>query len=392
MRQEGEQLLELVEQTRGLIRSDREAAAALLARGRAGRGDPAGARLQHLLPPRERRRAGAPRPRAARPSASATAAGCRRPSTGSPPPGSRARSWRREVARLGVRPVFTAHPTEAARRTVLYKLREIAELLDEPGERRARPRRLEETVDLLWQTDELRIAQPDVVDEARNAVWYLDGLHARRRPARCSRSSPTSCAGSALELGAGARGRSPSAPGSAATATATRTSGRTASRPRARAPARPRPARRDRGRRRAAPRPVELGADRGRHAGAAGVAGARPRAAAGGRAALPAAERRGALPAEAHLHPAEAREHAPPAGRRAAARAGPRLRGRRRAARRAAPGARLARRAPRRADRARPARARDAHARRASACTWPRSTSASTPTRTTTRSASSSTG
>jgi phosphoenolpyruvate carboxylase len=80
-----------------------------------------------------------------------------------------------EVGRLGVRPVFTAHPTEAARRTVLYKLRQIADLLAAAGSRVTG--RLEETIDLLWQTDELRIARPDVVDEARNAVWYFDGLH-----------------------------------------------------------------------------------------------------------------------------------------------------------------------------------------------------------------------
>src|SRR3954468_1282266 len=85
-----------------------------------------------------------------------------------------------EVGRLGVRPVFTAHPTEAARRTVLYKLREVADLLAEGGPRGTA--RLEETIDLLWQTDELRIARPDVVDEARNAVWYFDGLHADAVP------------------------------------------------------------------------------------------------------------------------------------------------------------------------------------------------------------------
>ena len=85
-----------------------------------------------------------------------------------------------EVQRLAVRPVFTAHPTEAARRTVLYKLRQIAELLEGSDPRVTA--RLEETVDLLWQTDELRIAKPDVVDEARNAVWYFDGLHADAVP------------------------------------------------------------------------------------------------------------------------------------------------------------------------------------------------------------------
>jgi phosphoenolpyruvate carboxylase len=99
------------------------------------------------------------------------------------------------VAQVRLRPVFTAHPTEAARRTVLAKLRRIAVVLDEwdrvvdaPGARgdpvaeRLIRRRLEELVDLLWQTDELRITRPEVMDEARNVVYYFDELHRDAAP------------------------------------------------------------------------------------------------------------------------------------------------------------------------------------------------------------------
>jgi phosphoenolpyruvate carboxylase len=92
------------------------------------------------------------------------------------------------VRRLAVRPVFTAHPTEAARRTVLSKLARIAVLLEDreraadEHDRRRAERSLEEQIDLLWQSDELRVARPDVVDEARNAVFYFDELHRHAVP------------------------------------------------------------------------------------------------------------------------------------------------------------------------------------------------------------------
>jgi len=82
---------------------------------------------------------------------------------------------------LDIRPVFTAHPTEAARRSNLIKLGEIASLLDTPKSV-VQDERLAETVDLLWQTDELRLNRPEPLDEAMNALYYLDDLAAQTVP------------------------------------------------------------------------------------------------------------------------------------------------------------------------------------------------------------------
>jgi phosphoenolpyruvate carboxylase len=81
----------------------------------------------------------------------------------------------RWINELMVRPVFTAHPTEAARRSVLNKLGRVAKLLDQPSTD-AQRNQLAETIDVLWQTDELRVGRPEPLDEAMNALYYLDDL------------------------------------------------------------------------------------------------------------------------------------------------------------------------------------------------------------------------
>ena len=93
------------------------------------------------------------------------------------------------VARVELRPVFTAHPTEASRRTVLDLLRKIADLVDAEEDPRRGPaevardqRRLAELIDVLWQTDELRGERPRPTDEARTAIYYLRTLASRVVP------------------------------------------------------------------------------------------------------------------------------------------------------------------------------------------------------------------
>ncbi|HEV3403801.1 MAG TPA: phosphoenolpyruvate carboxylase [Gaiellaceae bacterium] len=85
------------------------------------------------------------------------------------------------VRRLSVELVLTAHPTEATRRTVLAKHRQLAGLLRElddpdlPPSAAARVRRdLAEEITILWQTDEVRSRRPRVVDEIRTGLWFVE--------------------------------------------------------------------------------------------------------------------------------------------------------------------------------------------------------------------------
>lgn len=79
-------------------------------------------------------------------------------------------------------PVFTAHPSEPRRRTVLQRLAAIAALIRQLDDVRLAPRerewlleRLREEITLLWQTAETRIRRPMVLDEVRSSVAILVG-------------------------------------------------------------------------------------------------------------------------------------------------------------------------------------------------------------------------
>lgn len=94
------------------------------------------------------------------------------------------------VNRTALKPVFTAHPTEATRRSVLEKLAYIAQATAARSNERATPadrarldRRINELLEAVWQTDEIRARRPDPIDEARFVRYYLDQTVREAMPA-----------------------------------------------------------------------------------------------------------------------------------------------------------------------------------------------------------------
>ncbi len=85
------------------------------------------------------------------------------------------------LGKICVIPVFTAHPTEVARRSVLFKRRRIGEILEEinriplPDEELAtRQQAIVAEITALWQTDEVRSYRPTVQDEIKLGLDYYD--------------------------------------------------------------------------------------------------------------------------------------------------------------------------------------------------------------------------
>jgi phosphoenolpyruvate carboxylase len=115
---------------------------------------------------------------------------------GEPQPGSLAEAVRKlrdagvslaEVAellgRMLVEPVFTAHPSEAVRRTVLEKQQRIARRLVDrmdpsrtPAEEQAALERVRAEVTAAWQTEEHPSQRPTVADEREHVLFYVNDI------------------------------------------------------------------------------------------------------------------------------------------------------------------------------------------------------------------------
>jgi phosphoenolpyruvate carboxylase len=77
-------------------------------------------------------------------------------------------------------PVFTAHPTEAKRRTTLEIFRRIFLLTQDLHQRRLSDEEAEEKlqavltqIQILWKTDEVRVHKPQVTDEIRQGLYFF---------------------------------------------------------------------------------------------------------------------------------------------------------------------------------------------------------------------------
>ncbi len=87
----------------------------------------------------------------------------------------------RIVNRLQIEPVFTAHPTEAKRRTLISKLRHIGQCLYQidngnllPSEDARVRQELLAEITILWLTAQSRVAKPLVTDEVKTGLHYFE--------------------------------------------------------------------------------------------------------------------------------------------------------------------------------------------------------------------------
>jgi phosphoenolpyruvate carboxylase len=84
------------------------------------------------------------------------------------------------LKRLNVYPVFTSHPTESTRKTILRKQARVAGLLLErfdttlvPGERRANWEQIRTELTSLWQTEDHPRERLTVADEREHVLYFL---------------------------------------------------------------------------------------------------------------------------------------------------------------------------------------------------------------------------
>src|SRR5580698_5494464 len=83
------------------------------------------------------------------------------------------------LRKVRIMPVFTAHPTEVARRTVLLKRRRIAQYLEHldrlpltAADAVEQESLILAEITSLWQTDEVRMKKPGVIDEVRMGLDF----------------------------------------------------------------------------------------------------------------------------------------------------------------------------------------------------------------------------
>jgi phosphoenolpyruvate carboxylase len=86
-----------------------------------------------------------------------------------------------ELRKIAITPVFTAHPTEVARRAILFKRRRMGEILEALdrmplADEQLQRMQSELTAEItsLWQTDEVRSRKPTVGDEIKMGLDYYD--------------------------------------------------------------------------------------------------------------------------------------------------------------------------------------------------------------------------